>query len=537
MATQDPQNPDAVEPADAGSTGPEPTGASAAAGGTPTPPAAPRPAEATPPPAEATPSLATSKPDAALSTPDAAPSTPDAAASTPTTAAGAPTAAAGTLSPAEDAQTPRSAVSPDAAARVTGSTDVPAAPPAADTSATWTNASTDELPEVSYPGPFTASTLPRTPAAPTDAAAPAAAVADEAATEAAMRAAAAAAAIAPPLAAGVPATPATAVGLAADATAATAGAASDSGLATSPAASPVASLADAAMDAPPAGADAAATTRARFDDIDITQELPVITSTRPALPPGATSTYEAFTRQTHGQRRSDKMVWLAGAVCSLGLLVGLLLATGVISFDSGSQQQIAEPAVPAPAVTSDGTSASPEPSKSPSAKPSRKPKKKPKSTPSPTPSAGGGTANPGPTADQRDLTGQLRSAATGLCLRASKGLGGGGGIQQDNCSGGNDRQWVLRQDSGRFQIINVGNARCLGSPNQLDLALATLTRCTGDAEQQWQIEVSGNAFILANTGTGKCLDVPAGTRLPGLRVSQFNCTGATSQVWQLVVAN
>ncbi|GAA2521236.1 RICIN domain-containing protein [Pilimelia columellifera] len=263
-------------------------------------------------------------------------------------------------------------------------------------------------------------------------------------------------------------------------------------------------------------------------DISDTAEIPKI-----VLPsPVAAAVPAAAEAPVIGRRRkaTSRSTWLLSGVCALGLLGGVALVTGLVDLESAVDGGVAaEPAPPFAAEPTSSPAATPDTGRSASASPtpSRTASRSPSARPSPTSSP-----VPDRAQDEGDRIGALRSAATDMCLGETRGRQ----VTQRSCAlDGSDPQWLLAREDSGFVAINRGTGQCLESPNRLDLATVALTRCSGDADQRWVASVAGNVFTLRNERTGKCLDVPAGTAIEGLRISQFRCNGSTAQNWELVV--
>jgi len=209
--------------------------------------------------------------------------------------------------------------------------------------------------------------------------------------------------------------------------------------------------------------------------------------------------------------------WLMPAsftVGGLGVLVGLLFATGLTPFgpdDVAAPSRAQAPAGPGQPSGAAAGATSPPPSE----------------TPSPTP-----TAAPGA------LRGALRSVASALCLQpASDRDPQGAPVRQVPCSGAPNQQWRAdRSEGDRFTIVNVDSDRCLdvNDKSRKDEATVQQWRCHGRANQQWRIVPTGASFALVSANSDKCLDVPGARTEADLTIQQFSCNGSTAQQWTWV---
>ncbi|MFI7606676.1 RICIN domain-containing protein [Micromonospora sp. NPDC049366] len=192
----------------------------------------------------------------------------------------------------------------------------------------------------------------------------------------------------------------------------------------------------------------------------------------PADQPDPPGTVYGNPRRARPGLPRDPLMRVALALGLVGVLLGVLFATGVFrggdgpttpaAVDTSATGPVTSPAAGEPAPSA--TTASPSPSPS---------------TPSPTPTS---PAQPGgPTV--------LRAVTSGLCL----GLDGDG-----------------------------------------ERAEAQLAACSGGPEQQWVVSlVAADVVTLTNAAYGQCLDVEGGSPDDGARILQFSCHGQPNQQWRL----
>ncbi|HEX5740923.1 MAG TPA: RICIN domain-containing protein [Pilimelia sp.] len=258
-----------------------------------------------------------------------------------------------------------------------------------------------------------------------------------------------------------------------------------------------------------------------------TRELPRI----PADPATATALYQsrvAAPRSAGGGRRGgNALLWVAGGLCTLGMLAGVTLAAGIVEIqttatgnEAGALPAPAAPQAPAPTAAPPSATVPP----TPRAPVTRAPTPRPTGPPASVPPRRAG-----------DTVGALRSFSTRLCATAGRGRVAGGGTQvlQNPCTDGGE-QWRLTQESGRFTIIHAATGRCLDAPTDGDLASVALAPCAQDDSQRWRLGVEGNVFAIANVATSRCLDVPGGVPVNGLVLAQFACNGSAAQTWQMI---
>jgi hypothetical protein len=213
----------------------------------------------------------------------------------------------------------------------------------------------------------------------------------------------------------------------------------------------------------------------------------------------------------HSVRRHDRVMRAAIAVGGLGLLAGVLFATGLTPFgpdESASGSLTPTPAGSAAPVEDGG---SPEPEAT-TAKPP---------PPSPT------TAAPPPG------NGTLRAVVSGLCLDLAQDGLEGVPVHQVACSGTPTQRWRLDQAGDVVVIVNTKTGGCL------DVTAASTDNgapiqqwsCAPVPQQQWRVTPTGNGFSLVSLISNKCLDVPGASRDQGVRLQQFDCNGTAAQQW------
>ncbi|MEU5907724.1 RICIN domain-containing protein [Micromonospora sp. NPDC047527] len=210
---------------------------------------------------------------------------------------------------------------------------------------------------------------------------------------------------------------------------------------------------------------------------------------------------------------SDPLLRLALAVGLIGVLVGVVFATGLFGGDD-------EPVVPA---TVGAPSSVPAPT-TPAAEPSPTASVEPSPTPSPTTPAGPPT---GPT---------MVRAASGLCL-ALDGDGEKAEAELAACTGGPEQQWVVNPAAADVvTLTNAAYGQCLdvegGSGD--DGARMMQFPCHGRPNQQWRLTATGTGpVLLVAAHSGKCAQADDDGAEAGDEVRQRPCDGRPVQQWTL----
>ncbi|MFI7075792.1 RICIN domain-containing protein [Micromonospora sp. NPDC049903] len=221
----------------------------------------------------------------------------------------------------------------------------------------------------------------------------------------------------------------------------------------------------------------------------------------------------------YGTRRSgpprDPVLLVAGAVGLVGVLAGVLFATGLLG--GGDDPQ------PAP-VAGSPTSAAPSPSES--VAPPTVESPEPTPTPSPTPTEP--DPNTGPKV--------LRGVGSGLCL----GLDGDGEravAKLAGCTGGPEQQWVVNPfGPDTVTLTNGAHNQCLDVEGRSGDDGARLQQfgCHGEDNQQWRLQAAGDGTVLVvAVHSGKCAQVRDGGGEAGTDVVQAPCDGNPAQRWAL----
>ncbi|MFY1619529.1 RICIN domain-containing protein [Micromonospora sp. WMMD736] len=207
---------------------------------------------------------------------------------------------------------------------------------------------------------------------------------------------------------------------------------------------------------------------------------------------------------------ADPLLRVAVAVGLVGVLLGVVFATGLLDGDD-------EPAVPAAVATP--TSAA-EPT-TPAAEPSPTPSVEPSPTPSATPAV--------PTSGSHVLR-----SPSGLCL----GLDGDDEKAEAElaaCTGGPEQQWVVNPvATGAVTMTNAAHGQCLdvegGSGD--DGARLQQFPCHGQANQQWRLTPTGaGPILLVAVHSGKCAQADDDGAEAGDDIRQRPCDGRPAQQW------
>nr|WTA68749.1 RICIN domain-containing protein [Micromonospora sp. NBC_00855] len=208
---------------------------------------------------------------------------------------------------------------------------------------------------------------------------------------------------------------------------------------------------------------------------------------------------------------ADPLLRVAVAVGVVGVLLGVVFATGLLDGDD-------EPAVPA----SVGTPSSPAQPSDPAGESSPTPP----AEPSPTPSASTPAAPPtGP---------RVLRAGSGLCL----GLDGDGEKAEAElavCTGAPEQQWVVSPVGA--DVVSLTNAKygqCLDveGGSRDDGARLQQFPCHGEANQRWRLAATGTGpVLLVAAHSGRCAQADDDAVEAGEDIRQRQCDGRPAQQW------
>jgi hypothetical protein len=198
----------------------------------------------------------------------------------------------------------------------------------------------------------------------------------------------------------------------------------------------------------------------------------------------------------------DRLLVVATAVGAVGVLVGIVLATGILS---GGGPPAMQGAVPTPAA------ASPAPQRP--------------------------TSPAAPTTTSADGLRSFKSVATGRCLEpAAEEDPEGAKIRLGDCTGAPAQTWhVLAAPENSVTVVNVATGKCLDVEglSKDDGGAIQQYSCNGGPNQRWRLSVDesdpAHAVAVVGVDSGKCVDIPGGD--PNARMQQFTCTGAANQRW------
>ncbi|MEU8422901.1 RICIN domain-containing protein [Micromonospora sp. NPDC048835] len=210
---------------------------------------------------------------------------------------------------------------------------------------------------------------------------------------------------------------------------------------------------------------------------------------------------------------ADPLLRVAAAVGVVGVLLGVVFATGLLDGDD-------EPAAPAAVGTASGA---PPPSD-----PAGAPSPTAPAEPSPTPSASTPAAPPtGP---------RVLRAASGLCL----GLDGDGEKAEAElavCDGTPAQQWVVSPTgAGVHSLTNAAYGQCLDveGGSQDDGARLLQFPCHGGVNQQWRFGGTGtSAVLLVAAHSNRCAQADDDAVEAGDDIRQRQCDGRPAQQWTL----
>lgn len=210
--------------------------------------------------------------------------------------------------------------------------------------------------------------------------------------------------------------------------------------------------------------------------------------------------------------RPDRLMLAAAAVGALGLLIGVVFATGLTPF--GPERGAASVATFTPAGSA--SPAAVEPTRAPAP---------------PTPTEAAKTTAP---ASVGPRIGTLRSAGSSLCLEVIvQGQVDAAPVHQVPCAGAAAQLWRLDRDDDVVTVVNTATGGCLdvAGASRDNQAPVQQWSCQPVPQQRWRISPIGSGFALVSEVSGKCLDVPAGSADAGVRVQQFDCNGTGAQQW------
>ncbi|MDG4779374.1 RICIN domain-containing protein [Micromonospora sp. WMMD961] len=208
---------------------------------------------------------------------------------------------------------------------------------------------------------------------------------------------------------------------------------------------------------------------------------------------------------------ADPLLRIAVAVGVVGVLLGVVFATGLFDGDD-------EPAVPA-SVGSPSSPAQP-------SDPAGEPTPTAPAEPSPTPSASTPAA---------PLTGpRVLRAASGLCL----GLDGDGEKAEAElavCTGGPEQQWVVNPvGADVVTLANAAYGQCLDveGGSRDDGAKIMQYPCHGEANQRWRLAPTGTGpVLLVAAHSDKCAQADDDAVEAGEDIRQRQCDGRPAQQW------
>ncbi|MFI6064674.1 RICIN domain-containing protein [Micromonospora sp. NPDC051227] len=226
-------------------------------------------------------------------------------------------------------------------------------------------------------------------------------------------------------------------------------------------------------------------------------------------PDPAGTVYGGRGRAARSGPLSDPLLRVALGVGLVGVLLGVVFATGLLGADG-------EPVVPA---TVGATSSAAE-----AITPAVEPSRTPSVEPSPTPSAA-------PTTGPRVLR-----VASGLCL----GLDGDDKEAEAElavCTGGPEQKWVVNPAGGDVvTLTNAAHGQCLdveGGSTE-DGARLLQFPCHGGANQQWRLSPTGTGpVLLVAAHSGRCGQADDDGDEPDDEIRQRACDGRPAQQWTL----
>ncbi|MEV4625726.1 RICIN domain-containing protein [Micromonospora sp. NPDC049523] len=225
-------------------------------------------------------------------------------------------------------------------------------------------------------------------------------------------------------------------------------------------------------------------------------------------PPGGT-VYGAPAPARPGR---DRLMTAALATGGVGVLIGVLFATGIFAGDGNVDRA----AVPAPAGVSGGAAP---PAPSGVAAGSTEPAPPPSPTPAEIP------------------TRIFRSVASSFCLALNTNDNPDGAqVQQRVCTGDLTQQWRPTPVVGdEFSLVNAGTGGCLEAAdgNKDDGARLHIAVCDRTVEQRWRLAgLDTGQVSLVNLNSGRCADVPENTLTsPDTSLQQWACHGRANQQW------
>jgi hypothetical protein len=215
----------------------------------------------------------------------------------------------------------------------------------------------------------------------------------------------------------------------------------------------------------------------------------------------------------------DRLMTAALATGAAGVLIGVLLATGVfVGGGTGDQ------AAGLPGPTTPGSAAPTGPTSPGGAAAGNTDPAPPPQTPPPQ------------TSPPQTPARTFRSVESSFCLAMSTGDPSGAEVRQVVCTGDPAQQWRPTPVVGdQVSLVNMAAGRCLevadGSKDNGARLRAAV--CNGSAEQQWRLAATGSGPVaLVNLNSGRCADVPGDSRhTADTGLQQWGCHGGGNQQW------
>lgn len=115
-----------------------------------------------------------------------------------------------------------------------------------------------------------------------------------------------------------------------------------------------------------------------------------------------------------------------------------------------------------------------------------------------------------------------------------------GELVLSDCLDRNEAKWrLVRNDDGRYAIVNAAGGRCLSVENESreDGARVTIDTCRNPWSTRWELlDRGGHEFWLRNVNSGKCLHVPASETENGTPLVQWTCLDLANMSWHFAPA-
>jgi len=133
----------------------------------------------------------------------------------------------------------------------------------------------------------------------------------------------------------------------------------------------------------------------------------------------------------------------------------------------------------------------------------------------------------------------IQSLVSGKCIDLERGTTVDGPVViQFDCHSGRSEQWSIQGSGGAgYRIVSKLSGKCVGIDRRAGADTSTpviQSNCgSGTSEQLWSLESRGGGNVIKSIASRRCLDVPGGSRISGVKLLAWRCSGAQNQVWRI----